>query len=206
MERLGLFILLQALLLFSSCHALSWKKSLAHKILAPASLVIATATGVPHHVLAVPLPLSAIVRSASTSVTSGSLTSLLTIAQVDNTPLDPRKLVTEDYREQIKLKIEGLKKLIKAEDWAAIQQELNYYEPLFEVGALSPDDFESYSDSDIAETTRKSLTKAFYKLDEIAQGSEAKKGPTKLAGAVKTYRMIEGFYDNISRSYGGGHP
>jgi hypothetical protein len=189
-ETKGLSILL--LLLLSLCHALSWKKLLAQKIFAPA-LLIATTTGVPHQILAVPPPLSA-----------SALTSSLTITQVDDTPLDPRKLSKAAYREHVKLEIAGLKKLIKAEDWSAIQKEIQYYEPLFEVGALPLDDFESYSDSDIAETTRKSLTKAFKKLNEIAKGVDGLEAqPPTVQAAAKTYFMIENLYNNVARSYSG---
>ena len=172
-------LLIPLLLSLSCSNAFSWKK-----IFAPALLIATTTTGVPHHTLAVPPP----------------LTSSLNIAQVDDTPLDPRKLNKADYREHVKDEIVSLKKLIKAEDWSVLQSEIQYYEPLFEVGALPLDDFESYSDADIAETTRKELTKAFKKLNEIAKGIDE---PPTVKAAARTYFMIENLYNNVARSYGG---
>jgi len=117
--------------------------------------------------------------------------------------LDVRQMAKAAYRGHVKFEIVGLKKLIKAQDWAEIRHEIEHYAPLFEEGALPLDDFESYSDADIAEASRKELTKAFRKMDAIAQGEGGPEGrPATVEAATTTYFMIESLYSNVVRCYG----
>jgi len=58
-------------------------------------------------------------------------------AKVDTIPLDLSKMAKASYRGHVKFEIVGLKKLIKASDWASIAKEVEYYQPLFIPDALA---------------------------------------------------------------------